>query len=84
MHRAVFRMFDRKGLIVIDNKDGLDGDELMMAAIEAGAEDVSDESGVFEIYTDPAEFSNVREAMEKAGYTFASAEIEMILKIRYN
>ena len=71
-------MFDRKGLIVIDNKDGLDGDELMMAAIEAGAEDVSDESGVFEIYTDPAEFSNVREAMEKAGYTFASAEIEMI------
>ena len=73
-------MFDRKGLIVIENKEDLDEEELMMSAIEAGAEDVSDESGVFEIYTDPAEFSAVREAMENAGYTLASAEIAMIPK----
>ena len=71
-------MFDRKGLIAIENKEGLDEDELVMTAIEAGAEDVSDESDVFEIYTDPTDFSAVREAMEKAGYSFASAEIAMI------
>ena len=73
-------MFDRKGLIVIENKEDLDEEELMMSAIEAGAEDVSDEADVFEIYTDPAEFSAVREAMENAGYTLASAEIAMIPK----
>jgi YebC/PmpR family DNA-binding regulatory protein len=71
-------MFDRKGLIAIENKEGLDEDELVMTAIEAGAEDVSDESDVFEIYTDPTDFSAVREAMEKSGYSFASAEIAMI------
>ena len=50
----------------------------MMTAIEAGAEDVSEEPEAFEIYTSPADFSTVRDALEKAGYTFASAEVEMI------
>ncbi|HHT65551.1 MAG: YebC/PmpR family DNA-binding transcriptional regulator [Caldicoprobacterales bacterium] len=71
-------MFDRKGLFVIERNDSLDEDELMMTAIEAGAEDVSEEPEAFEIYTSPADFSTVRDALEKAGYTFASAEVEMI------
>jgi len=71
-------MFDRKGVIVIEKNDDVDEEELMMQALEAGAEDVSDEGDVFEILTDPAEFSAVREYLEKAGYTFASAEIEMV------
>jgi len=73
-------MFDRKGLLVIENKEGIDEEELMMAAIDAGAEDVSEEMEAFEIYTEPTEFSAVREALEKAGYTFSSAEIAMIPK----
>lgn len=71
-------MFERKGILVIESNEGVDEDELMMSAIEAGAEDVSEESEAFEIYTSPADFSTVRDALEEAGYPFASAEIEMI------
>lgn len=72
-------MFDRKGVIVIENNDQIDEDALIMEAIEAGAGDVSEDTEeAFEIYTDPANFSAVRDALEKSGYTFASAEIEMV------
>jgi YebC/PmpR family DNA-binding regulatory protein len=71
-------MFDRKGVIIIENNGELDEDTLMMEAIEAGAEDVSDGEEAYEIYTDPADFSAVRDALEQAGFTFASAGIEMV------
>ncbi|HHU78704.1 MAG: YebC/PmpR family DNA-binding transcriptional regulator [Caldicoprobacterales bacterium] len=71
-------MFDRKGLLVIEKSKVSDEDELMLTAIEAGAEDVAEESEVYEIYTSPTEFSSVREALEQAGYAFASAGLEMI------
>ena len=72
-------MFEKKGLIVIEDEDAeLDEDEVTMAALEAGAEDIDANDGVYEITTDPAEFSAVREALENMGYTFASAEITMI------
>jgi YebC/PmpR family DNA-binding regulatory protein len=71
-------MFDRKGVIVIENNGDLDEDALMMEAIEAGAEDVSEEVEAYEIYTDPASFPAVRDALEKSGYSFASAGIEMV------
>jgi YebC/PmpR family DNA-binding regulatory protein len=71
-------MFDRKGIIVVENTDAIDEDELMMSAIEAGAEDVSEEDGAYEIYTEPSEYSAVLSALEEAGYTFASADIEKI------
>ncbi len=72
-------MFDKKGLIIIEDEDAeLDEDEVTMAALEAGAEDIEVEDGVYEITTDPAEFSMVREALENAGYTFASAEVTMV------
>lgn len=71
-------MFDRKGVLVVEKNGKFDEDELMISAIEAGADDVADEMDAYEIYTDPASFSTVRDALEQAGYTFASAEIEMV------
>lgn len=71
-------MFDKKGVIIIEKAKNIDADTLMMAALEAGADDMSESDDVFEITTDPAAFSEVRENLEKAGYAFISAEVEMI------
>ena len=61
-------MFDRKGQIIVDKEEYEgDADELMMTALDAGAEDFSEEEDCYEIYTDPDNFSEVREALEKAG-----------------
>ena len=70
--------FTRKGVIEIDNSKGLDEDELMMLAMDAGADDVEagDESAV--IYTDPNDLSAVRDSLEKAGCTFLSVERAMV------
>ena len=71
--------FDRKGVIVIDNEEGeLDEDTVMMDALDAGAEDMEADGPVFEITTDPDSFNDVVKALEGKGYTFASAEIEMV------
>ncbi|NLM50921.1 MAG: YebC/PmpR family DNA-binding transcriptional regulator, partial [Clostridiaceae bacterium] len=51
---------------------------VMMDALDAGAEDFSAEDGYFEILTAPEQFSQVREALEQKGYTFESAEVEMV------
>ena len=72
-------MFDEKGLIVIDKEEvEMEEDELMMTAIEAGAEDFAAEEDSFEITTTPDDFSAVREALEAAGIPMASAEVTMI------
>ena len=71
--------FDRKGVIVIDNEDQeLDEDTVMMDALDAGAEDMQADGPVFEITTDPDSFNDVVKALEEKGYTFESAEIEMV------
>ena len=71
--------FDKKGQIIIDKEEcEIDADDLMMMALDAGAEDFSDEEDSFEIITDPDEFSSVREALEKEGVPMASAEVTMI------
>lgn len=69
--------FDKKGVIIMES-EGLDEDAVMMQALDAGAEDFLVEEGVFEIYTAPDDFSTVREALEKEGYTFAQAELQMV------
>lgn len=76
---CVSYMFDKKGLIIVDKEeyDG-DADELMMTALDAGAEDFSDEEDSYEITTDPDDFSAVREGLEAAGIPMASAEVTMI------
>ena len=71
--------FDRKGVIVISNEDEeLDEDTVMMDALDAGAEDMEADGPVFEVTTDPDSFNDVVKALEEKGYTFESAEIEMV------
>ena len=71
-------MFDRKGQIIIDKEEcEMDADDLMMIALDAGAEDFSEEEDSFEVLTDPDEFSAVREALEKEGIPMMEAEVAM-------
>lgn len=72
-------MFDKKGQIIVDREEyDVDPDELMMMALDAGAEDFVEEEDSFEILTDPDTFSDVRLALEEAGVPMASAEVTMI------
>ena len=72
-------MFDKKGQIIIDKEEcDMEADDLMMTALDAGAEDFSEEEDSFEILTDPDTFEEVREALEKAGIPMASADVTMI------
>lgn len=72
-------MFDEKGQIIIDKEEcEMDADDLMMLALDAGAEDFSDEEDSYEIITTPADFTAVREALEKENISMASAEVTMI------
>ena len=72
-------MFDRKGQIILDKEEvDMDFDELMMMALDAGAEDITEEEDSYEIITDPDDFSVVRESLEKAGIPMMEADITMI------
>ncbi|PJI09746.1 MULTISPECIES: YebC/PmpR family DNA-binding transcriptional regulator [Clostridium] len=71
-------MFQRKGQIVIEKTDEMDEEEIMMKALEVGAEDFSSEDDVFVITTAQGDFSSVREALEKENFNFVSAELTMI------
>ncbi|MEE1015709.1 MAG: YebC/PmpR family DNA-binding transcriptional regulator [Lachnospiraceae bacterium] len=76
---CVSYMFDKKGQIIIDKEEcEMDADDLMMIALDAGAEDFAEEEDSFEILTDPDDFSVVREALEKEGIAMVSAEVTMI------
>lgn len=70
-------MFSKKGVIIIEKND-LDEDNVMEDSLDAGADDFLAEDDVFEIYTEPEDFSAVRETLEAKGYEFASAEVEMV------
>ncbi len=71
--------FDRKGVIIINNEDEeLDEEVVMMDALDTGAEDFEADGPVFEVTTDPDSFNDVVAALEAKGYTFVSAEIEMV------
>ena len=72
-------MFDEKGQIIIDKEEcSMDADDLMMIALDAGAEDFADEEDSYEVITSPADFTAVREALEKENIPMASAEVTMI------
>ena len=75
---SVSFMFDEKGVLVVERTPGSDEDEMMMMALDAGAEDMKAEEDVYEIYTSPADFSAVREALEQQGLSFLSAEVNKI------
>ncbi|MFG6330838.1 MAG: YebC/PmpR family DNA-binding transcriptional regulator [Lachnospiraceae bacterium] len=76
---CVSYMFDQKGQILIDREEcGMEADDLMMLALDAGAEDFSEEEDSYEILTAPEDFSAVREALEKEGIAMAQAEVTML------
>ena len=72
-------MFDKRGQIIVDKEEcEMDADDLMMAALDAGAEDFIEEEDSFEILTDPDSFSEIRLALEKMGIPMVNAEVTMI------
>lgn len=71
-------MFQKKGEIVIEKSDSIDEDELMMMALDAGAEDFSAEDEVFVITTTPEDFGSVRETLESNGLEFLEADIKAV------
>ncbi len=70
---SVSYMFDYKGVLIVDQAAGVEEEQLMMQALEAGAEDMSALDGTFEIITASNDFSAVREALEAQGVQFLSA-----------
>ena len=71
-------MFDKKGVLLIAADGSVDEDELMMVALEAGAEDVIVEEEGIEVVTSPSDFQDVKTALEESGYSFSSAEVTMV------
>lgn len=76
---CVSYMFDEKGQIIVAKEDcDMDADDLMMMALDAGAEDFAEEEDCYEITTAPADFDAVHKALEEQGIVMASAEVSMI------
>ena len=72
-------MFDKKGQIIIDKEDcDLTADDLMMIALDAGAEDIREEEDSFEILTAEEDFDAVEKALKDEGIPMVSAEVTMI------
>lgn len=75
---CVSYMFKKKGVIVV-GKDSIGEDDLMLLALDCGAEDIlTDDSDVYEIYTAPSDLFSVKEALEKSGVKVLSADRDMI------
>ena len=76
---CVSYMFNKKGVIVIEKETAsMEEEELMMLALEAGAEDFTSEEEIYEVITDPSDFGTVSEALENAGISFLEAEVQMV------
>ncbi len=80
---SVSWIFERKGLISFE-KDNIDEEELMMVAIEAGAEDIEEGESIIDVITSPSDFERVREAIEHAGIPYVLAQVTMLPKTRVN
>ena len=76
---CVAYMFERKGYLVIEREGlELEEDDMLMEVIEAGGEEMETSDEVFEIYTEPDSFMEVKESLEQSGFSFASAELTMV------
>ena len=75
---SVSWMFDKKGVLIVEKSVKMSEDELVMEAIEAGAENFEADEDVYEITTTPEDFSKVREALEAKGIEFLDADIKMV------
>jgi YebC/PmpR family DNA-binding regulatory protein len=76
---AVAWLFERRGIVIV-SADGVDEDELTLAAAEGGADDVSADGSIYEIVSAPESLTSVREALEAAGFTVDSAELSLLPK----
>ena len=76
---AVLWLFERRGIVIVE-ADGVDEDELTLAAAEGGADDVMLDGSTFTVTSDPSNLATVREAIEAAGLTIDSAELTMVPK----
>ncbi|MFT8318375.1 MAG: YebC/PmpR family DNA-binding transcriptional regulator [Sporolactobacillus sp.] len=79
---SVAFLFDKEGSIEIEKKDNLDEDQVMMDAIDAGADDLRTEDDRFIISTSPESFETVKKALEDKGYEIDRAEVAMVPKTR--
>lgn len=75
---CVSYMFSRKGVFVIEKTDSVDEDELLMVALDAGAEDMVGEEDSFTIYSDPAAYNDVFQALTGAGYELVESDVEYV------
>ena len=76
---CVSYMFNKKGVIVIEKAStDMDEDDLMMLALDAGAEDFETEEEIYQVTTEPSDFTAVREKLEEAGLSFLEAEVQMV------
>jgi YebC/PmpR family DNA-binding regulatory protein len=75
---AVAWQFQRKGVVIIDKTAGVEEDDLMMAALEAGAEDIADQGDTWQVTTEATDLAKVRGALEGAGVAMASADLTML------
>ena len=75
---CVSYLLDSKGGILIEKKPGMDDDEMMMTALDAGAEDFNVDEDAYEILTSPADFATVCDNLRNLGYEFASSQIDRI------
>lgn len=74
--------FSRKGVIAITKEDGVTEDDILLAVLEAGAEEVVDQGGGFEVITDPSQLLDARNALKDAGIDYDSAEAEFVPNIQ--
>ncbi len=81
---CVSYMFESKGIIVIEKTDKMDDDEMMMVALDAGADDFNVDEDAYEIVTSPETFDEVRDNLEKQGYNFVRSEISRIPNMTVN
>jgi len=76
---AVSWLFERRGMVVVE-ADGVDEDELMLAAAEGGADDVAQDGSTYQVTSTPEQLADVRQAVEAAGFTVDAAELTMVPK----
>lgn len=81
---AVSWMFNKKGEIIISSDQVKDSEEFMMEVLEAGAEDIVEEDGEYQVITDSADFRSVLDSLTKAGYKYEEAEVTMLPENKVN
>lgn len=75
---CVSYLFTKKGVIYVQKGNGISDDDMMMIALDSGADDINIEDEVFEIYTTPEDFETVKENLEKNGVTIADSSLDLI------